>query len=404
MQHSLILQNRSFGYTQRSWGAVFAKGFRPFFLLAALYAVAMVPLWLLIVGGTVAPRTYLDPVSWHAHEMLFGFVAAVLAGFLLTAVGNWTKRETAVGLPLVLLTLLWLAGRAAMLLGSGWPRGLVAAVDLAFLPALAFALGRPLLAAKERRNLVMLAIVGALFLTNVAVHLDALGVLPPASARSAVRVGLDLITLVMLIIAGRVFPMFTRNATQASDVRSIPWLDATCVGGMALLTAVDVEAAPSFATASLAGAVGVAAAARAIGWGARRSVRQPLLWILHVGYGWIVIGLLLRAASGWGWPHLATLATHALTVGAIGCLTLGMMARVSLGHTGRMLAAPAPLAAVFVAINIAALVRVIGPLLVPTRYFEVLVAATAFWSVSFAAFLATYARALTSPRVDGRPG
>lgn len=404
MEHSLVLQHRSVGNAPRSLGSVFAKGFRPFFLLAALFAVAMVPLWLLMLGGTVPARGYLDPVAWHAHEMLFGFVVAVLAGFLLTAVGNWTKRETAVGAPLALLTLLWLAGRVAMLLGAAWPPGLVAVVDLAFLPALALALGRPLLAAKERRNLVMLAIVGALFLTNVAVHLDALGVLPAGSARSVTRVSLDLITLVMLIIAGRVFPMFTRNATQASDVRSVPWLDASCVGGMALLTLVDVEAAPSLATAGLAGVVAVLAAVRAIHWGAQHSLREPLLWILHVGYGWIVLGLLMRAASGLGFPQLATLATHALTVGAIGCLTLGMMARVSLGHTGRLLAAPAPLSAVFVAINIAAVVRVVGPLLAPTRYFEVLATATAFWTVAFVVFLATYAKVLTSPRVDGRPG
>jgi len=404
MPHSLLLQNRGLASARGSWWAVLGKGFRPFFLLAAVFAAAMVPLWLLIIGGTVAPRPYLDPVSWHAHEMLFGFVAAVLAGFLLTAVGNWTKRETAVGAPLAVLALLWLAGRGAMLLGGGWPRGLVAGVDLAFLPALALALGRPLLAAKERRNLVMLVIVGALFLCNVAVHLDALGVLASGSARLACRVGLDLITLVMLIIAGRVFPMFTRNATQAGDVRSIPWLDASCVGGMALLTLVDVESTPSLVSASLTGLVGMLAAARAVGWGARHSFAQPLLWILHLGYGWIVLGLLLRAASGFGWPQLATLATHALTVGAIGSLTLGMMARVSLGHTGRMLVAPAPLAAVFVAVNIAALVRVVGPLLAPARYFEVLVAATAFWSVAFVAFLILFARTLTAPRVDGRPG
>lgn len=404
MDHSLLLQNRGSASEKAPRSAVLGKGFRPFFLLAAVFAVAMVPLWLLILGGRVAPRSYLDPISWHAHEMLFGFVTAVLAGFLLTAVGNWTKRETAVGAPLAVLVLLWLAGRVAMLVGGGWPRGLVAGVDLAFWPALALALGRPLLAAKERRNLVMLAIVGALFLSNVAVHLAALGVWSPGSARLACRVSLDLVTLVMLIIAGRVFPMFTRNATHASDVRSIPWLDASCVGGMALLTLVDVESAPSLVSGSLAGVVGVVAAARAVGWGMRHSFRQPLLWILHVGYGWIVLGLLLRAASGWGSPQLATLATHALTVGAIGSLTLGMMARVSLGHTGRMLAAPAPLAAVFVAINIAAVVRVVGPLLAPARYFEVLVTATAFWTVAFVVFLFVFAGVLTAPRVDGRPG
>jgi len=404
MQHSLFLRTRSPSKAPGRWRVAFGKGFRPFFLLAALFAVAIVPLWLLIIGGSVAPRPYLEPVAWHAHEMIFGFVAAVLAGFLLTAVGNWTERETAVGVPLAVLSGLWLAGRVAMLVGNALPRGLAAGVDLAFLPALLVLLGRPLLAAKARRNLVMLAIVGALFVANVAVHLDALGMLPPGSARRACRVSIDLITLVMLIIAGRVFPMFTRNATDAKDVRSMPWLNASCLCGMAALAVVDAAFMPTPASATLAGVVAVLAAARTVRWGARYSLSQPLLWVLHVGYAWIVFGLALRALSGWVWPGFASLATHAVTVGAIGSLTLGMMARVALGHTGRMLVAPAPLASAFVAINVAALARVVAPMLLPARYFEALVTATAFWTAAFVVFLAVYARMLLGPRVDGRPG
>jgi uncharacterized protein involved in response to NO len=384
--------------------AISAKGFRLFFLLAAAFAVAIVPLWLLVLRGMVRPAAYLQPTVWHAHEMLFGFVVAVIAGFLLTAVSNWTSRETVVGVPLMLLAGLWLLGRVAMVFSAALPPGVTALVDLAFLPVLAVVLARPLLSSRNRRNFVMLLIVGALSVANAVVHLDALGVLAPGSAHRACSLSVDLVVLMILIISGRVFPMFTRNATGVNSIRSIFWLDVATVGGMAVLTAVDALAGAGLANAALAGAVGLLAAARAIHWGARHSFRQPLLWILHAGYAWLVFGLLFRAVAGFGWPSFASLATHALTVGAVGCLTLGMMARVSLGHTGRMLVAPAPLAWAFVAINLAAVARTLIPLVAPARYFDALVAAGAFWTTAFVLFLAVYLPILLRPRIDGRPG
>jgi uncharacterized protein involved in response to NO len=186
--------------------AILAKGFRPFFLFAAAFAAAIVPLWLLILNGSIRATRYLEPSVWHAHEMIFGFVLAVIAGFLLTAVGNWTQRDTVLGKPLLMLVGLWLAGRFAVTISAALPRGLPALLDLAFLPALIFGLGRPLVAAKNRRNFVMLGILGALLLANLVVHLDALGVLPPGSARRASLVSIDLILLMILLISGRVFP------------------------------------------------------------------------------------------------------------------------------------------------------------------------------------------------------
>jgi uncharacterized protein involved in response to NO len=380
-----------------------AKGFRPFFFVAAVFAVAIVPLWLLIFAGILPTTSYLDGVSWHAHEMILGFAMAVIAGFLLTAVGNWTERETAVGTPLLALVGLWFAGRLALGFSAVLPPLLVALVDLSFLPALLVVLGRPLVAARNRRNFVILAILLVLFLVNLSMHLDALGVFAPGSARHAGLVAIDVVLLLITIIAGRVFPMFTRNATGVTSIRSVPWLDALAIGAMAALTLLDIVV-PTSSVGLLAGAAGVLAAARAVHWGARHSFKQPLVWILHAGNAWLALGLVLRAAAQLGDGGLAPLALHALTVGAIGSLTLGMMARVTLGHTGRMLVASSATAMAFLAINLAAATRVFVPLLAPSRYFAALVAAAALWVIAFGTFLAVYAPMLWSPRVDGKPG
>jgi uncharacterized protein involved in response to NO len=237
------------------------------------------------------------------------------------------------------------------------------------------------------------------------VHLEALAVLPESWARRATFTSVDLIVLLILIIGGRTFPMFTRNATGVATIRNVPWLDRTCIAAMiALLLLEALMPAAEHASASLAGVVGLLAAARATHWGARHSLRDPLLWVLHVGYAWLVVGLLLRAAAGVFGVLPGSAATHALTVGSIGTLTLGMMARVSLGHTGRALLAPSPAAAAGVAITLATLARVLVPWLAPAQYAVGLFAAGALWVLAFALFLVAYAPILCRPRVDGRPG
>jgi uncharacterized protein involved in response to NO len=336
--------------------------------------------------------------------MVFGFAVAVIAGFLLTAVGNWTQRETVVGAPLLALAAVWVLGRAAMIAAGSLPRGVAAIVDLAFLPLVVLALARPLIATGSKRNFVMLAVVSALFAANFVVHLDALGVVATGSARRACLVGVDIVVLVILIIAGRVFPMFTRNATGIESIRSIPRLDGLAIAGMAFLTVLDVFTPESRGAAVTSGVVGVLAAARAVHWGGRHSARVPLLWILHVGYAWLPIGLLLRALAAFDPAVPRSLATHALTVGAIGCLTLGMMARVALGHTGRPLVATKPLAWAFAAIAGAAAARVLVPLFAPAWYFPALVIAGALWSTAFLTYVLVYAPLLSKPRLDGKAG
>lgn len=390
-------------HTRPTVTALTAKGFRPFFLLGGLFGFAILPIWMLALAGILNPSAYLDAISWHAHEMVFGFAVAVIAGFLLTAVGNWTQRETVVGFPLLALAGLWLLGRVAITCAGPVPKWMPAVADLAFLPALLAVLARPLVAAKNKRNFVMLGVVAALFLANLAIHLDVLGVLPGGRRRGGL-VGVDVIILVILIIAGRVFPMFTRNATNVETVRSWPLFDRLTIGGMATLTLADVFAPDHAITAIVAVITGVCAAARAVHWGARYSMRVPLLWILHVGYAWIPLGLLLRAMSSLGFVALGMVATHALTVGAIGALTLGMMSRVTLGHTGRALVAPKLAAVSFVLMTVAAVARVGVPLVFPAWYVASLFVSGTAWSVAFGLYVIGYGPMLLAPRIDGKAG
>lgn len=383
--------------------ALFAKGFRPFFLLGAAFAALFVPLWVLVFADVARAGGYLAPSYWHAHEMIYGFAAAIIAGFLLTAVANWTKRETAVGAPLAALCLWWLLGRVVMSAPELVPRPVPLLVDGTFLPALAVVLARPLIAAGSRRNYVMLVVLAALSAVNVLMHLDALGVVTGFQRRGSF-VAVDIVVVLMLVIAGRVVPMFTRNATGVASIRSWTWLDRFAIGAMALLAVLDAVAADLVAVPFVALAAGVLAAARAVPWGARYSAREPLLWILHVGYAWIPIGLILRGVSAFTRAVPVSGAVHALTVGAIGSLTIGMMARVALGHTGRPLKSPPLATAAFVLMTLAALARVVVPIAAPPAYFASVATAGGLWAAAFALYVAGYARVLASPRADGKAG
>jgi uncharacterized protein involved in response to NO len=404
MHHSLPLHGTIAAPTFRPRFAVAAKGFRPFFLLAAAFACLIVPIWILIVSGVVAPKLYLDAASWHAHEMVFGFTVAVIAGFLLTAVGNWTQRETITGTPLLLLAGLWVLGRVAMAFAAVLPGGVVAAVDLAFLPALIVVLARPLFAAKSRRNFVMLVLLAALFAANVVVHLHALGLGALGSAKHACLVAVDLIVLLIVIIAGRVLPMFTRNATGETTIGSTAALEIAVAAAMAGLAVLDLVRPDTAATQACAGVAGLLAIARAKRWVTPKVFRHPLLWVLHVSYAWIPLGLLLRAAPLVGLAVWSSLATHALTVGAIGSMTLGMMARVALGHSGRPLVAPRAMAWGFGAMTVAAVARVLVPLVALRWHFIALIVAATFWSLAFGIYLAAYSPILLQPRADGKAG
>ncbi|MHB1216054.1 MAG: NnrS family protein [Thiobacillus sp.] len=380
--------------------APFALGFRPFFLAAGLFAVLLMVLWLLVLRGSLGIGS-LSPFVWHGHEMLFGFAVAVIAGFLLTAAQNWTGIRTPSGTPLAALFLLWLAGRLSFLI-PGLPVGLVALVDLAFLPTVALVLAVPIIKARQLHNAPFPFILLALAAANALVHAERLG-WTTDTARTGLHLAVYAVVTMMVVMGGRVIPSFTDNKlhTRARRWKTIEIL-APVATVAALLAALIAPGSP--VTALLAATAAAVHVIRLAGWYTHQYWSVPLLWILHLGYAWIALGFVLLAMSAAGISAASINALHAFTVGGIGVLTLGMMARVSLGHTGRMLE-PSPLMTrAFVAINLAALIRVALPLLFPGVYAQIMTVAGLAWVAAFGLFVMLYAPMLLRPRVDGKPG
>ncbi|MDO9468216.1 MAG: NnrS family protein [Thiobacillus sp.] len=378
----------------------FALGFRPFFLSAGLYAVLMMVLWLLVLRGGLSVGG-LSPFVWHGHEMLFGFAVAVIAGFLLTAAQNWTGISTPSGPPLAALFVLWLAGRLVFLIPV-LPPLLVAVIDLAFLPVLAIVLALPVLKTHQLHNYpfpIMLLVLAA---ANALVHAGSLEWIAVSSSLG-LHLATYVIVMMMTVMGGRVIPSFTDNKlrTRARRWKTIEIL----VPASTLSALIAALVAPfSVVTALLAAVAALAHGIRLAGWYTRKYWSVPLLWILHLGYAWIAVGFALLALPAAGLGAAAGSALHAFTAGGVGVLTLGMMARVSLGHSGRMLE-PAPLMTwAFVAVNLAALIRVVQPLLFPGLYASSMVIAGVLWIAAFGLFAAIYTPMLLRPRVDGKPG
>jgi len=380
--------------------ALFALGFRPFYLLAAGLAVVVIPLWLAAFAGHLSLPTALAPMAWHAHEMLFGFGCAVIAGFLFTAGRNWTGIDTPSGAPLAAIAALWLAGRVAMLTGPSMGGALV---DLAFLPVVAVALGRVLIKARSKRNYFVLVMLAALTAANGLFHLRSLGTLQGDPLQGP-YIALALIIVLTTVIGGRVIPMFTVNALRgdlyiAQNTRH----DTVAIA----LTAVSLLGwalglpAPAMGALALAGAA--AQLNRILRWAPWRTVKVPLLWILHLSHGWISIGLLLLALVQWGLlPQSA--AIHGLALGTMSGLIIGMITRTALGHTGRLLEAGRIETAAYVALHVAVLARVIPLVIAPGLYMAGLHLAALGWCLAFALYLWRYGPMLVNPRVDGRPG
>ena len=395
-----MLMNAPLNPASRPAGFVpFALGFRPFFLAAGLFAVVLLGLWLAILQGGFAIGP-LAPAVWHGHEMLFGFTVAVIAGFLLTAAQNWTGIRTPSGAPLAALFLLWLAGRLGFLV-PGLPPGLVGLVDLAFLPVLALVLASPIIQANQLKNYPFPVMLLMLAVANALVHLEALGW--TATASLGLHLATYVVVAMMAVMGGRVVPSFTDNklGTRARRWKTLEILVPVVTLG-ALAAALIVPYA--MVTVLLAAIAAAVHAIRLAGWYTNKFWSVPLLWILHLGYAWIVLGFVLLALSAAGVTAAADSALHAFTAGGIGVLTLGMMARVSLGHTGRLLEAPPVMRYAFVAANLAALVRVALPLFFPTAYAQGMTVSGLFWVAAFGLFVVVYAPMLLRPRVDGKAG
>ena len=380
---------------------IFALGFRPFFLLAGWLAILLMAFWVPMFVGGVPFDTYYGEIGWHSHETIFGYTIAVIAGFLLTAVRNWTNTPTPSGLPLAGMGALWLIARILPILVAIFPRWLIAAADLAFLPTFAIGIAVPLLKNNEKQNLIFLPLLAVLWSADLLVHADVLG-LAPNLARKGVFLGLDVIILVIVIMGGRVIPFFTERALSVvlKRWRIVEWLSPVSV---ILFLVAELFRPDSVTSASLAALAACANGARLAGWYTPRYWRVPLLWVLHLGYGWIVVGFYLKAGTALGLvPPQFTI--HAFTVGGIGVLTLGMMARVSLGHTGRPLKVGAAMTSAFVLINLAAVGRGLLPPFFPQFFSQLIVASGVFWIAAFTIFIIVYTPILIQPRVDGRPG
>lgn len=378
-------------------------GFRPFFLLAASFAVLLVPCWLLVRQGSLPWKSPLAPVHWHAHEMLFGYTSAVIAGFLLTATQNWTGRVTARGWGLMALAALWLAGRILSTIGGGLPLLLVAAIDVAFLPALAVCVAVPIVRTRNLRNAAMPMMLIVLACANGLLWAGALASDGLALLR-AQRLALDLVALLILVIGGRVLPGFTANALPGAKVRTRNALDVAGIASVLVLLALDGIAPRSRAAAYAALFAGVVNLGRLWGWGGSRAFGLEILAVLHVGFACTALALGLRGIALQTNVLPESTATHLLTVGGIGSTTLGMMARVALGHTGRPLVLAPSIVVALYALAASALVRVLGPVLFASYYAALLWLSGALWTLAFALYLVHYTPILLAARADGRPG
>ena len=378
--------------------ALWQLGFRPFYLLASIFSASSVLLWAAQYSGWL-PTAYLQGPLWHGHEMLFGYTLAVVAGFLLTAVRAWTGQPTPVGMPLLALAALWLAGRVLVLTSLG---ALAAMVNAAFPVALAVAIGIPLWRSRNVRNYFfvgLLLLMGALV---AVLHLALLGIfeLPP---RLSLVLGLDVMLFVMVVMGGRVIPMFTNNGVPGAGATRQALLEKLALGSVLLLFVADLLQLPSSIVTAIALAAALAHGLRLYLWRSWRTLSTPLVWILHAAYAWIVFYLALRAVSGLGWLAESS-AIHALTVGAIGGLTLGMMTRTARGHTARPLVADGFELTCFLLVQLAALVRVFGPMVSSAWYLPSIQVSGVLWAAAFGLYAVRYWPVLTRPRLDGKPG
>ena len=386
-----------------------AYPFRVFFVLTGLFAGASMLGWIAWLLGWGWLPSGVSPNLWHAHEMLFGFVPAAIAGFLLTAMTNWTGAPPLRGLSLLLLATLWLAARVAMWLADELPYGLAAGLDVVFLLVLAAYVGRILYrAGQASRNGFLVAILAVLTAINLGMHLQLAGY-GAGPARLWAGLALDVIAVLMVVIGGRITPAFTANWLRMRGmdpglVRRSTTLDwAAFVSTAALIPADLIHGWPA-----VAGAVALLAAAvngiRLGGWAGFRTIPEPLLWILHLGYAWIVVALALKGLAAFAGPAVGSTWVHAMGAGAIGTLVLGVMTRVALGHTGRPLRLPRGAAVLYGLVTLAALVRIAVPWLPPEAYLPALLVSGLAWVAAFFGFTIVYWPILSRPRVDGRPG
>ena len=370
----------------------FSYGFRPFFLLAPLWGLVVMAallVWMGLhhAGGQVVELSIaMAPYVWHAHEMIFGFALGVIAGFFLTAVPSWTGTKAVHGPMLALLVGAWAVGRLAMLFSASLPPWLVAVADMAFLPVLIPLVIGALVKGWSKRNFVFLPILALLFTANLLTHMEFLGLMDGGAA-TGLRLAVDTAILLITIIGGRVVPAFTTNALRQQGEEHLPINRLPVnIAGIALVAALliaDLIDPDHAVTGWIALAAAVANALRLAGWCGLKTLNQPIVWILHLGFAWLVAGLALKGAAQLTDAVVEATAIHALTAGAIGSMTLGIMTRAALGHTGRKMEISRWIVLTYLMISLAALLRIIVPIWLPGFYGEGLLASGGIWVLAF---------------------
>lgn len=384
MPRSAALQGRR----EYAGPMLFGYGFRPFFLAAGLWAALGILLWLPQYFGQITLPTHFSALDWHIHEMLYGYVAATIAGFLLTAIPNWTGRLPVNGWPLACLGLLWLAGRAAILLSASMGSFAAALVDLSFLITLAVVAAREIVAGENWRNLRVLVVLGVLIVGNLVFHAE---VLIKGSADYGNRIGIAAVVLLISLIGGRVVPSFTNNWLVRNNPGRLPApfsrfdLATVLTSALALLVWIAAPVHPITGASLLV--AGCLQSVRLARWAGDRTLADRLVLVLHVGYAFVPIGFLLISISTWSAAVPVSAGIHAWTVGAIGLMTLGIMTRATLGHTGNPLQAGRMTQVVYALILIAAVLRIVAAF-VGTR--EILELAGCAWLAGFVCFLLAY--------------
>lgn len=376
---------------------VFSYGFRPFFLAAGGFAALCILLWLPVFLGHMTLPVAMAARDWHAHEMVFGYAAAAITGFLLTAIPNWTGRPAVSGRPLMLLAAVWLAGRVGMAISDLIGLYAALALDLLFLPLVAFVAGREIVAAGNRRNFKILAILGLLVAANLYFHVE---VLRDGAADLGLRLGLAVVVGLIVLVGGRIVPNFTRNALMRLGRGRLPrpfnGFDVGCIGVSVGALAAWVAAPDWRAGGWLCVGAGLLQLVRLARWAGDRARGDWLVLVLHLAYAFIPIGFLLAGASALADEPMPGAAAHAWGVGGVGLMTLAVMTRATLGHTGRALVASRATVLVYGLVLVAALARIAAAFPSPLDVALLQLAGTA-WAAAFAGFAAVYGPMMLRP-------
>ena len=383
--------------------AILQHSFRPFFMAAGIWATLAVPFWLMNYAGVLVLPAGFDGPLWHRHEMLFGFAGAAIAGFILTAIPNWTGRLPVSGWRLGVLVLFWLAGRLGFLTAASIGPLAAAVLDLSFLTTLAVMIARELVTGKNWRNLPVLVLISLFALGNWLVHFETIGI--AETAESGIRLSTFVLAVLVAVIGGRIVPSFTRNWLARSGVTVLPEpmgrFDTIALAALIIFVVTQVFAPDHPVTSGLAFLAGGLHGFRLVRWKGWAILAEPLMWVLHLGYAWLVVALILIGLAGLTDIVPATAAIHALTAGAFGTMILAVMTRASLGHTGRELTATPGTTAIFVLITIAAILRVGAPFLNDYVAFTIGISGIA-WTAAFGLFTVLYFPVFTQPRIQSR--